>query len=136
VVQLQAAVRGLLVHRRLQEVRQHMLEAALVAVDLDAWGHDLVLSDDHQQPRRPAVSKHKHSACPAGDKLQLYGSGSREGALLLVIDEGALPSATTFRYRLPRGRLRWLLLRPFQVAIHVLHFRPDGVHGIQVAAHV
>jgi hypothetical protein len=25
---------------------------------------------------------------------------------------------------------------PFQVAIHVLPFRPDGVHGIQVAAHV
>jgi sugar (pentulose or hexulose) kinase len=87
-----------------------MLETTLVAVDLDTWGHDLVLSDDHQQPRRPAVSKHKHGTYPAGDELQLYGSGSREGALLLVIDEGALPSATTSRYRLPRGCLRWLLL--------------------------
>jgi hypothetical protein len=37
-VRLQAAVRGLLVHRRLQEVRRQMLKAALVALDLGTRG--------------------------------------------------------------------------------------------------
>jgi hypothetical protein len=135
-VRLQGAVRGLLVRQRLQEVRQQMLEAALVVVDLGTRGRDLALSDDHQQPRWPAVSKREHGACPVGDELQLYDSGDREGASLLVIGEGALPSATTFHYRLPRGRLHWSLFDLFQVAIHVLPFRPDGVRGIQVATHV
>jgi hypothetical protein len=110
-VRLQAAARGLLVRQRLQEVRRQMLEAALVVVDLGTRGRDLALSDDHQQPRWPAVSKREHGACPVSDELQLYGSGGREGVSLLVIGEGALPSATTFHYRPPRGRLLWSLLR-------------------------
>jgi hypothetical protein len=79
-VRLRAVARGLLVQRRLHEVRRQMLEATLVAVDLDTRGRDLALSDSHQQPCLPVVSKRKHGACPAGDKLQLYGSGGREGA--------------------------------------------------------
>jgi hypothetical protein len=45
-----------------------MLKAALVAVDIGTWGRDLVLSDGHQQSRRPTVSKCKHGAYPAGDE--------------------------------------------------------------------
>ena len=67
----------------------------MVAVDLGTWGHDLT------QSRRPTISKCEHGVCPVGNELQLYGNGDREGAPLLVIGEGALLSATTFRYRPP-----------------------------------
>jgi hypothetical protein len=90
-------------------MRRQMLEAALVTVDLGTWGRDLALSDDHQQRHWAAISKCEHGTCPAGDKLQLYDSGVKEGTPL-VIGKGALFSVTTFCYRLPRGRLRWLLL--------------------------
>ena len=40
-------------------------------------------------------------------ELQLCGSGDRVGGFLFVIGRDALPSATVFRYRPPRGRLRW-----------------------------
>jgi hypothetical protein len=108
---LQAVVRGLLVRWWLQRVRRQLLEATLVVVDLGTQGRNLALSDGHQPPSRPAVSKCEHGTCPAGDELQLYGSGGREGTPL-VIGKGALLSATTFHYRPPRGRLRWSLLRP------------------------
>jgi hypothetical protein len=85
---------------------------SLGAVDLGTRGHDLAQSDNHQQLCRPAISKCEHGVCPAGNELQLYGSGGREGAPILVIDEGALLSAATFRYQPPRGYLRWSLLRP------------------------
>jgi hypothetical protein len=88
-----------------------MLKTTLVAVDLDAQGRDLALSDGHRQPCRPAVSKCEHGECRVSDRLQLYGSGGREGTPL-VIDKGALLSTTTFRYRPPRGHLRCSLLRP------------------------
>jgi hypothetical protein len=90
-------------------MRRQMHEAALVTVDLGTRGHDLALSDGHQQRHRAAISKCEHGTCPAGDKLQLYGNGGREGTPL-VIGKGTLFSATTFRYRPPRGRLRGLLL--------------------------
>jgi hypothetical protein len=110
-VGIQAAARGFLARRRVREMRRQMLEAALVTVDLGTRGRDLALSDGHQQRLRAAISKCKHGTCPAGDELQLYGSGGKESTPL-VIGKGALFSATTFRYRPPRGRLRWLLLRP------------------------
>jgi hypothetical protein len=109
VVRLQATACGLLVRRRLQWVRRQMLEAILVAVDLGTQERDLALSNGHQQPCQPAVSKCEHGACPAGDELQLYGRCGRKGAPL-VIGKGALQSATIFRYQPPRGRLRWSLL--------------------------
>jgi hypothetical protein len=111
VVGIQAAARGFLARRRTREMRRQMLEAALVTVDLGTRGHDLALSNGHQQRHRAAISKCEHGTCPAGDKLQLYGSGGKEGTSL-VIGKDALLSATTFRYRPPRGRLHWLLLRP------------------------
>jgi hypothetical protein len=110
-VGIQAGARGFPARRRVREMRQQMLESALVTVDLGTRGRDLALSDGHQQRHRAAISKCEHGTCPAGDKLQLYGNGGREGTPL-VIGKGALFSATTFRYRPPRGRLRWLLLRP------------------------
>jgi hypothetical protein len=113
VVGIQAAARGFLARRRVREMRRQMLEAALVTVDLGTRGRDLALSDGHQQRHRATISKCEHGMCPAGDELQLYGSGSggKEGTPL-IIDKGALFSATRFRYRPPRGCLRWLLLRP------------------------
>jgi hypothetical protein len=110
-VGIQAAARGFLARRRVREMRRQMLEATLVTVDLGTRGRDLALSDDHQQRLRAAISKCEHGTCPASDELQLYGSGGKEGTPL-VIGKGALFSVTTFRYRSPRGRLRWLLLRP------------------------
>jgi len=50
-VRLQAAARGLLARRRLQEMRRQMHEAALTAIDLGKGGHDLAPSNGHQQPR-------------------------------------------------------------------------------------
>jgi hypothetical protein len=128
-VGIQAATCGFLARRRVREMRRRMLEAALVRVDLGTRGRDLALSDGYQQRHRAAISKCEHGTCPAGDELHLYDSGGREGTPL-VIGKGTLFSATTFRYRPPRWRLRWLLLRPIPGA------RPDGVHGIQVATHV
>jgi hypothetical protein len=110
-VGIQAAARGFLARRRVREMHRQMLEAALVTVDLGTRGRDLALSDGYQQRLRAAISKCEHGTCPAGDELQLYGSGGKEGTPL-VIGKGALFSATTFRYRPPRGRLCWLLLRP------------------------
>jgi hypothetical protein len=51
VVQPWVAACGLLVCRRLQWQRWRMLEATLVAVDLDTQGINLAVSDGHQQPR-------------------------------------------------------------------------------------
>jgi hypothetical protein len=134
-VGIQAAARGFLARRRVWEMCRQMLKAALVTVDLGTRGRDLALSDDHQQRHQAAIPKCEHGTCPAGDELQLYGSGGKKGTPL-VIGKGALFSATTFRYRPPRGRLRWLLLRPIPGACPCVPFRLDGVHGIQVAAHV
>jgi hypothetical protein len=48
-----------------------------------------------------------HGVFPADGVLQLCGSGGRGGVFLFVIDGHALPSAPAFRFRPPRGRLRW-----------------------------
>jgi hypothetical protein len=109
-VGIQAAARGFLARRRVREMRRQMLEAALVTIKLGTRGCDLALSDGDQQRHQAAISKCEHGTCPVGDKLQLYGSGGKEGTPL-VIGKGALFSATTFRYRPPRGRLCWLLYR-------------------------
>jgi hypothetical protein len=109
-VGIQVAARGFLARRGVREMHRRMLETALVTVDLGSRGRDLTLSDDHQQRHQTTISKCEHGTCPAGDKLQLYDIGGSEGTPL-VIGKGALFSATTFRYRPPRGRLRWLLLR-------------------------
>ena len=110
-VGIQTAARGFLARQRVREMRQQMLETTLVTVDLGTRGRDLTLSDGHQQWHRATISKCEHGTCPAGDELQLYGSSGRE-ITHLDINKGALFSATTFGYRPPRGRLRWLLLRP------------------------
>jgi hypothetical protein len=105
-VGIQAAACGFLARQRMREMLRRM-----VTVDLGTRGLDLALSDGHQQRHQTAISKCEHGTCPTGDELQLYGSGGREGTPLLI-GKGALFSATTFRYRPPRGRLRLLLLRP------------------------
>jgi hypothetical protein len=111
VVGIQAAARGFLARQKVREMRRQMLKEALVTVDLGTRRRDLTLSDSYQQWHQAAISKCEHDTCPAGDELQLYGSGGREDTHL-VINKGTLFSASTFRYRPPRGRLRWLLLRP------------------------
>jgi hypothetical protein len=96
----------------LQEMRQPMHEATLATVDFSSAERDLAPWDGHQQSRRPtSVFRREHGVFPVGSDLQLCGSGGREVALLLVTGGDALPSATTFRRRPPRGRLRWLLSR-------------------------
>jgi hypothetical protein len=111
-VRLQAAARGLLARRLLQEMRQPMHETTLATVDLSSAERDLAPWDGHQQLRRPAaVFRHEHGDFPMGSDLQLYGGGGRGVAPLLVSSGDALPSATAFRYQPPQGRLRWSLLR-------------------------
>jgi hypothetical protein len=46
------------------------------------------------------------SVFPADDVLQLYGDGGR-GGVFLITNGDALPSASTFCLRPPRGRLCW-----------------------------
>jgi hypothetical protein len=79
-----------------------------VAFAFDAEGCDLDSLDGYQQLcRSAAVSKGAHGVFPADSVLQLYGDGGRGGVLLLVTSGDALPSASAFRLRPPRGRLRW-----------------------------
>jgi hypothetical protein len=88
-------------------MRQYMHEATLATVDLSSAERDLAPWDGHQQLRRPAVVfRREHGDFPAGSDLQLCGSGGRGVAPLLVTGGDALPSATAFRHRPPRGRLR------------------------------
>jgi len=109
-VRLQAAARGLLTRRRLQEMRRQMHEVALTTVDLGKGGRVHVPSDGHQQSRRFATIFTREqsvvSAVGVGN-LQLYGSNGSGGGSLFVVGGDALPSSTAFRYRPPRGRLRW-----------------------------
>ena len=111
-VRLQAAARRLLARRRLQEMRRKMHEAALMAVDLGKGERILAPSDGHQQSRRcSAVFMREQGVVSAIGDLQLCGSGGRGGCFFFVIGRDALPSATAFRYRPPRGRLRWSQFR-------------------------
>jgi hypothetical protein len=111
-VRLQATARGLLACRLLQEMRQHMHEVTLATVDLSSVERDLAPWDGHQQLRQPAaVFRREHGDFPVGSDLQLCGSGGRGVTPLLVTDRDALPSATAFHHRPPRGRLRWSLSR-------------------------
>ena len=87
-----------------------MHETALTTVDLGKGGRVHVPSDGHQQSRRFAAIFTREqgvvSAVGVGN-LQLYGSNGRGGGSLFVVGGDALPSSTAFRYRPPRGRLRW-----------------------------
>jgi hypothetical protein len=111
-LRLQAAARGFLARRRLQTTHKQMRdrEAALAAVAfaVDAEGCDLDSLDGYQQLcRSAAVSKGAHGVYPADGVLQLCGDGGRGGVFLLVTSRDALPSASAFHLRPPRGRLRW-----------------------------
>ena len=85
-----------------------MHEAALTAVDLGKGGRVRVPSDGHQQSRWFAAifTREQGVVSTVGD-LQLCGSGGRGGGFLFVTSGDALSGATAFRYRPPRGRLRW-----------------------------
>jgi hypothetical protein len=114
-----------------------MHEATLAMVDHSSAERDLAPWDSHQQPRRPAaVFRREHSIFPTGSDLQLCGSDGRGVAPLLVTGGDALPSATAFRHRPPRGRLRRSLSRLIPSSIPVHPSRFSGFHGIQVATHV
>jgi hypothetical protein len=83
---------------------------AVVAFAFDAEGCDLD-SLDGQLCRSADVSKGAHGVFPVDGVLQLRGDGGRGGVFLLVASGDALPSASTFRLRPPRGRLRWFSSR-------------------------
>jgi hypothetical protein len=57
------------------------------------------------------VSKGAHGVFPVDGVLQLCGDGGRGGVFLPVASGDALPSASVFRLRPPRGRLRWFSSR-------------------------
>jgi hypothetical protein len=80
----------------------------LAAVAFDAEGCDLDSLDGyHQLCWSAAVSKGAHGVFPVDGVLQLRGDGGRGGVFLLIASGDALASASTFRLRPPRGRLRW-----------------------------
>jgi hypothetical protein len=88
-VWLQAAARGLLARRLLQEMRQPMYEATLATVDLSSAERDLAPWDDHQQLRRPAaIFRSEHGEFPTGSDLQLCGSGGRGVTPLFCLRRG------------------------------------------------
>jgi hypothetical protein len=114
-------------------MRQQMLEAALVTVDLGTRGRDLALSDGHQQRHRAAISKCEHGTYPAGTNFNstaaavgkaLPSSSARAHYL-------APPHSATGRHE---GASAGYCCDLLQVPVHVLPFRPDGVHVIQLAA--
>jgi hypothetical protein len=111
MLRLQAATRGFLARRRLQKAHEQMRdrEAALAAAasTFDAERCDLDSLDVYQQLcRSAAMSKGVHGVFPADD-IQLCGDSGRGGVFLLVTSGDALPSASAFRLRPPRTRLRW-----------------------------
>jgi hypothetical protein len=57
------------------------------------------------------VSKGAHGVFLVDGVLQLCGDGGRGGVFLLVASGDALPSASAFRLRPPRRRLRWFSSR-------------------------
>jgi hypothetical protein len=77
-----------------------------VAFAFDADGCDLN-SLDGQLCRSANVSKGAHGVFPVDGVLQLYGDGGRGVVFLLVASRYALPSASAFHLRPPRGRLHW-----------------------------
>jgi hypothetical protein len=81
------------------------------------------------------ASRCEHGMCPASGELQLYGSSSREGApsSSARVHFLAPPHSANGRHE---GASTSHCCDLLQVAIHVIPFCPDDVHGIQVAAHV
>jgi hypothetical protein len=80
---------------------------AAVAFAFDAEGCDLDSLDGYQQLcQSAAVSKGVHGVFPVDGVLQLCGDGGRGGVFLLVACGDALPSASAFHLRPPRGRHR------------------------------
>jgi hypothetical protein len=140
-LQLQVATRGFLARRRLQKPHKQMRdrEAALAAVAFafDAEGCDLDSLDVYQQLcRSAAMSKGVHGVFPTDGVLQLYGEGGRGGVLLLVTSGDALPSASAFRLRPPRGRLCWSSSRLLSGGCAPAPSHSDSLHGIQVVVHM
>jgi hypothetical protein len=75
------------------------------------------------------------SVFPADDVLQLYGDGGR-GGVFLITNGDALPSASTFCLRPPRGRLCWSSSRLLLGGVLLRSSHSDGLHGIQVVVHM
>ena len=69
-------------------------------------------------------------------ELQLCDSGDRGGSFLFAAGGDALPSATAFRYRPPRGRLRWSQSRLIPGGRTAHPSRSDGLRGIQAMTYV
>ncbi|KAK1645682.1 hypothetical protein QYE76_063487 [Lolium multiflorum] len=125
-VRLQAAARGLLVRRRVREMRYlqlHLLQVALhCATDLD------LVRCVGDLGRTVSPTGGGHAIFPAGSDLKVcaidsHSAGRRHG----VTDRSAPRSTTAFRRRPPR-----LLLSAgfhgIQVAVEVHVRRADGVH--------
>ena len=89
VVRLQAAARGLLARRRLQEMCQPMHEVTLATVDLSTAEHNLALWDGHQQARQPAtIFQHEYG-------VFLHAATSNSVAAVVMEPLPSLSSAGT-----------------------------------------
>jgi hypothetical protein len=115
-VRLQAAARGFLARRRVREMRDLQLiqpcspSLPLQVVFRRLEDFDLVsCAADLQHTVFPTGGV--QVVYPVGSDPEVCGSGARGGAPFLATSRKALPSATTFRHRPPRGRLRWSLSR-------------------------
>jgi hypothetical protein len=134
-VGLQAAARGFLARWRVREMRRQMLKAALVTVDLDTWGAT--------SPCRTAISSSDGPLSPSASMVRVPRATNFNSTAVAI--GKALPSSSArahflaprhFATRRHEGASTGHCCDLLQVAIHVLPFRPDSVHGIKVTAHV
>jgi hypothetical protein len=134
-VDIQAAARGFLARRRVREMRRQILEAALVMVDCGTRGATL--------PCRPAISSGTEPLSPSASMVRVpwvtnfNSTTTAVGKALPSLSARAHclapPHSSTDRHE---GASAGYCCDLFQVPVHVLTFRPDGVHGIQVVTHV
>jgi hypothetical protein len=135
ILGIQAAARGFLARRRVREMRRQMLEAALVTVDRSTRGTT--------SPCRPTISSGTEPLSPSASMVRVPRATNFNSTAATV--GKALPSSSARAHCLApphsatdrhEGASAGYCCDLFQVPVHVLPFRPDGVHGIQVAAHV
>jgi hypothetical protein len=155
-VRLQAAARGLLARRQLQEMRQKMQEAVLAAVRLQAAARGILARRQAREmrglqlvpvPRAPLLRHQaalRHMEGPdlvrcvmeigraiatSGDELGIY-SADVWGRGCVATHRRTLIGAAVLRHRPPRGRLRWPQVRLHQPPpVQCQGYNPAFVEG-------
>jgi hypothetical protein len=116
-------------------MRRRMLEAALVTVDLGTRGTT--------SPCWTAISSGTGSLSPSASMVRVPRATNFDSTVVAVGKALPLSSARAHYLAPPHsatgrheGASTGYCCDLFHVPVHVPPFRPDGVHGIQVAAHV